>query len=451
MNCSRSSAVPGDTREQLLRHIENEDIKPARSIDPGVPKELETILATACAKDAADRYITAGALAEDLRRFLADQPILAKPPPVTQRLSRWVRRHRALTWTTIIMGLVLMTGFAISTVLLAREQAITQAALINEKLSTTEVEQQRQRAQKSFAEARNAVDYFARVASTELSDDRPAPEVRREMLEAALDYYEAFLNDRRNDPSQARELEDAQKQVSEILSELSAIEEAYGMRTLVWLLADTAVQQELRLLPTQAARAVTLSENLSTGRFGNEPLGDPVGRGGPQNSWQRERLIRLGSQIKTTLNGLLTGDQFTRLRQIARQARGPATFGDPDVVKALGLTLEQKDQARVILAGVRAANRRPGATPPQQSTEESDAFTRFDPELQSPRQRALAELTGLLNPQQLAAWNGLIGRTFPNVDRLDPDYAFRGRGPRGGRGFRDFDADRDRFGPAGRP
>ena len=62
---------------------------------PAVPRDLETIVLKAMAKDPAGRYATAQAFADDLGRFLDDRPIMARRPGPMERSARWVRRHAA--------------------------------------------------------------------------------------------------------------------------------------------------------------------------------------------------------------------------------------------------------------------------------------------------------------------------------------------------------------------
>ena len=64
-----------------------------RSIDPRIPRDLETIVLKAIEKDPGDRYATAEAMAEDLRRFLDDEPILARRAGAAERYVRWARRN----------------------------------------------------------------------------------------------------------------------------------------------------------------------------------------------------------------------------------------------------------------------------------------------------------------------------------------------------------------------
>jgi hypothetical protein len=62
------------------------------------------------AKSPAERYPTAQELADDLRRFLEDKPIRAKPPTSSQRVRRWARRHRAAVVSTVVSVGVLLLG-----------------------------------------------------------------------------------------------------------------------------------------------------------------------------------------------------------------------------------------------------------------------------------------------------------------------------------------------------
>jgi serine/threonine protein kinase/Flp pilus assembly protein TadD len=91
-----SPAFGGEDRQEVLRKIAVEDPHPPRRSNAAIPAELETIILKAAAKSPSERYATAGALAEDLRRFLNDEPIRARRPTVTQRVRKWSRRHRPL-------------------------------------------------------------------------------------------------------------------------------------------------------------------------------------------------------------------------------------------------------------------------------------------------------------------------------------------------------------------
>ena len=87
-------AFPIDDRIALLKAIAGREPVPLRRLDPSVPRDLETVVAKAMAKDAARRYATAGELADDLGRFLDDRPIKARPAGRSDRLGKFARRHR---------------------------------------------------------------------------------------------------------------------------------------------------------------------------------------------------------------------------------------------------------------------------------------------------------------------------------------------------------------------
>jgi Tfp pilus assembly protein PilF len=89
-------AVGGEDKQEVLRRIAFEEPTAPRKLDRAIPAELETVTLKALAKNPDERYATAGELADDLRRFLADTPIRARRPTVRQRLARWGRRHPGL-------------------------------------------------------------------------------------------------------------------------------------------------------------------------------------------------------------------------------------------------------------------------------------------------------------------------------------------------------------------
>ena len=97
---------------ELIRRIAETDPPRPRSIDPAIPRDLETIILKAMTREPAGRYATAGAMAEDLQNYLHDRPILARRTTSTERLWRWCRRNRAVaaltaaTIVSVLAGLV---------------------------------------------------------------------------------------------------------------------------------------------------------------------------------------------------------------------------------------------------------------------------------------------------------------------------------------------------------
>jgi serine/threonine protein kinase len=382
-------ALPGDNREELLHQIGSHDPRPARAIDKSIPPELETILAKAISKEPADRYPSARALADDLQRFLRDEPNLARPPSLWDQGLKWTRRHRALALSALAMLLLTTVGLSVTTVLIAREQAKTRKAYDDQRLRANEAnlarqlaDQQRASADASFRQARDAVDLFTRVAAEQM-DNRMMLDARKQLLEAALGYYEGFLAERRDDPTITDQLAAARARVSGILTELAATDDLFRAEFSATLTREESVATELKLTPDQRTR-IEQSEILNGTATRMEGGGGRGGRGGPggpfgpfgaptQLAGRDLRTARLSSpksattqerqtefetlarSIQSELNNILSAAQAERLRQITRQVRGPAAFNDPDVLAALALSPDQRNAIRAIQSRYRGA------------------------------------------------------------------------------------------------
>jgi hypothetical protein len=79
----------------VLQVLDNEPV-PVSSLQPNVPRDLETVCLKCLRKEPRQRYGSALELAEDLQRFLRDEPIRARPVSAPEKLWRWVRHHPAL-------------------------------------------------------------------------------------------------------------------------------------------------------------------------------------------------------------------------------------------------------------------------------------------------------------------------------------------------------------------
>jgi len=83
-------------RARLVQRVTNENPLRPRQIDPHVPRDLETIVLKAMAKEPADRYPSAAAMAEDLLRYVEDRPIRARRASLAERAWQWRRRNPVL-------------------------------------------------------------------------------------------------------------------------------------------------------------------------------------------------------------------------------------------------------------------------------------------------------------------------------------------------------------------
>jgi serine/threonine protein kinase/WD40 repeat protein len=99
-------AFQGCDRATLLAEISTDEPPRPRALDRRVPRDLETIVLKAIAKDPARRYQTADALAEDLRRFVDGEPIRARRTSMVERTRLWCRRHKALAGLYLVLFFV---------------------------------------------------------------------------------------------------------------------------------------------------------------------------------------------------------------------------------------------------------------------------------------------------------------------------------------------------------
>jgi tRNA A-37 threonylcarbamoyl transferase component Bud32 len=113
------------TARMLLHQVLTDEPRAPRSLNDHIPRDLETITLRAMAKEPGRRYATARDLADDLRRWLARKPIVARPVGRVERAAKWVRRNPVLAGMTAVVVLALVGGTGVSTGfgIYARDQA----------------------------------------------------------------------------------------------------------------------------------------------------------------------------------------------------------------------------------------------------------------------------------------------------------------------------------------
>ena len=190
----RAPFVAESTVDTIRQVVDNDPASP-RSLNPAIPRDLDTICLKCLAKEPHRRYGTANLLAEDLQRFLDGRPVVARPIGNTARAWRWCRRNPVVSVLSLSIVALLLIGTIISS-----WQAIrlsTANRLLAMQVHETEL--QREKAQENYKRALRAVDsYLHRVANDPRLEEGMLP-LRKQLLDDARQYYEQFLRDQPDD------------------------------------------------------------------------------------------------------------------------------------------------------------------------------------------------------------------------------------------------------------
>ncbi len=181
-----------------------------RSINPAIPRDLETITLKACAMDPAHRYQTAGELAEDLQRFQEDRPIHARRTKLPERVWRWARRNRAVAslGTATILLLATVAGvFAVGNY--RTQQALVQ---IEEEKGRVVQEKTRVVIEKGHADAERQ---RAVIAAAEARQESARAETNLRLAVTAFEQIIENVSARGVPRSMAMDLEDGETVVDE--------------------------------------------------------------------------------------------------------------------------------------------------------------------------------------------------------------------------------------------
>jgi eukaryotic-like serine/threonine-protein kinase len=178
-------AFPGEDQQEVLRQLALEEPRRPRTLNPALPLDLETIVLTAMDRNPDCRYPTAQELAEDLRRFLNDQPILARPPSSGQRLRKWARRHRA--WVSA--GMVTL---AVASVVLAASTGLIWTANRQTELALRDARDKKSRAEQNLESANRALNNLLALADALILTplDGPSQKKVQDLLHQAKNEYD---------------------------------------------------------------------------------------------------------------------------------------------------------------------------------------------------------------------------------------------------------------------
>jgi hypothetical protein len=285
-----------------------------------------------------------------------------------------------------------------------------------------------------------------------LGDQPAVQEVRRKLLEAALLYYQGFIDQHGDNASIHDQLVASHLRIANILQAMGQKADAVAapmeqarqllmmrvrehplapddrrflfaidqnlrwLRDSSWLLLQPSVQKELSLTPELVLQFKELAEKRRAAFRDSQDLS-------PED-W-RAKLEQLAEQNKALMQRL-GPEQQKRLEQIAWQQAGSSAFHDPKVAQTLQLTDEQKEQIRAIQSQERRGLRggpRPGPRRPQSAKKVEESRT-----------SSLEQILSALTPEQKDTWTHLIGEPFKGPIHHGPVFEYGFRPPRNPKG-----------------
>lgn len=200
----------GETDLDTLQQVRAAEPVPPRRLRPKTPRDLETVCLKSLEKDPTKRYSSAGELAADLQRFVAGEPVRARPVGAAGRLWRRCRRRPLVAGLVAALGLALALGVAGVTWQWRRAEARGDQARADQA-----------RAETSLREALGSVDaVLTRVSETQLLDKPGLQPLRRKLLEDALEHYRRLLTAHGDDPALAVEVAKSYARVATLYAEL---------------------------------------------------------------------------------------------------------------------------------------------------------------------------------------------------------------------------------------
>lgn len=177
----------GDSVAALLENIQNNDVVTnPRSLDGSVPPPLGSICVRAMARQPSDRYASSSALAADVEAWLGDQRVAAHVDRPSERIARWLRRHRTFATSALVALVLLAFGSLLGTTFYNARQ--------NEKRRLEE-ERSLRRAEVFVQKEKAAADLRQRMAEMETLAQRADSFSLREMRDDRFDSALGIVND----------------------------------------------------------------------------------------------------------------------------------------------------------------------------------------------------------------------------------------------------------------
>jgi len=235
----------GSTLLETLEQVRAQEPVPPRQLVPKVPRDLETISLKCLQKDPSKRYATAADLADDLERFRAGQPILARPVGGFERFARWCRRNPRIAGLTAAVIVLLVAGTVVSSALavgMARERNQKEAERVRAEEARELADVRRGEAETAKVEAQKNAEEVLKQSKLALRsfgtlidevqkqiDDSPGTQpLKLKLLETALEGLDKVAKSDEDSRLLGQTMAAAYMRVGQIFQQMGQSEKAFA-------------------------------------------------------------------------------------------------------------------------------------------------------------------------------------------------------------------------------
>jgi len=314
----------------VLRAVQKGDFAPPRAIDATIDPALEAVCLKAMALQPQDRYPTPRALAEDIERWTADEPVTAWREPLARRARRWARRNRTAATAAAVAVLVALAGMA--SVLAVQARANTGLKLSNDALVAANAHVRRanadllaanERERARFNLAMDAVGLFTGEVSEDLLlKEKSFEGLRTKLLRGAAGFYDTLegLLKGQTDRASRAALGRAYDELGELTDKIGSKREAMAVHR-----KALAVRRELAEAPeADAATQADVARSLLAIGWLQQRTGDMSGA-----LASYEETLRLAEGLSANVSAgdplqAILGSAYQRIGQLFKDTGKPA-------------------------------------------------------------------------------------------------------------------------------
>jgi tetratricopeptide (TPR) repeat protein len=210
----------GASTADVLQRVRHEmPVRPSRLVRP-TPRPLEAICLKAIAKASADRYQSAEAVARDVDRWLADEPVEAYPDPLTVRVGRLLRRYRTAVVAAVVLLFTITVTVSLAMVLLSQAYGERALALKEAKDKAVSEEVAHTQADKATGQAVRALSTLVNKVQEYIRDTGGMRPLRQALLKEAMSGFSDIARELAGQPLVDPHVATAYQHMSYIATEL---------------------------------------------------------------------------------------------------------------------------------------------------------------------------------------------------------------------------------------